>query len=143
MLFFAGPALAQTFVPLTGEEVSKVKLAPFMTDAFSANADLSTFVNAMFKAAIGIGAMLAVLQIARGGFYYMGSDMWHKKEQAKHLIQDAVTGLLILMAVWLVLNQINPQLLNLNVLEGIKPVGSGYDSVGTPVNGNPGFGGSR
>ncbi len=113
------PAIAQQFVPLTGESVSKIKLAPFMTKAFEANADLSTFVNAMFKAAIGIGAMLAVLQLARAGFLYMGSDMWHKKEQAKHLMQDAVVGLLILMAVWLVLNQINPQLLNLDVLRGI------------------------
>lgn len=108
------------FVPLTGPEVSKVELAPFMTKAFSEDASLATFVNAMFLAAIGIGAMLAVLQLARAGFLYMGSDMWHKKEQAKHLMQDAVVGLLILMSVWLVLNQINPQLLNLNVLEGIS-----------------------
>lgn len=121
------PVFAQDtkFVPLTGGDVSKVELAPFMTKAFSDKADLATFVNAMFKAAIGIGAMLAVLQLARAGFLYMGSDMWHKKEQAKHYMSDAVVGLLILMAVWLVLNQINPQLLNLDVLKGIQPVKAG------------------
>ncbi len=118
------PNINTKFVPLSGVDVSKVELAPFMTRAFAKDADMSAFVNAMFLAAIGIGAMLAVLQLARAGFLYMSSDMWHKKDQAKHLIQDAVTGLLILLSVWLVLNQINPELLNLDVLQGVKPVGT-------------------
>ncbi len=136
-LLFAIPVFAADakFVPLTGADLSKADLAPFMTKAFAADANLATFVNAMFKAAIGIGAMLAVLQLARAGFLYMGSDMWHKKEQARHLMQDAVIGLLVLMAVWLVLNQINPQLLKLDVLEGIKanPVPKHTPSASDPL----------
>jgi hypothetical protein len=125
ILALVEPVGAQQFVPLTGGDLSKVELAPFMTKAFQDDASLATFVNVMFKAAIGIGAMLAVLQLARAGFLYMGSDMWHKKTEAKHLMTDAIVGLLILMAVWLVLNQINPQLLNLDVLKGIQPVSRG------------------
>ena len=117
-----------------------MELAPFMTKAFSESSDLATFVNAMFLAAIGIGAMLAVLQLARAGFLYMGSDMWHKKEQARHLMQDAGVGLLILMAVWLVLSQINPQLLNLDVLRGIKSLPAGGGAA--PSSGNPTGGGA-
>lgn len=124
MVSFAVPALAQNakFVSLTGTDLSKAELAPFMTKAFQEGADISVLVNALFKAAIGIGAMLAVLQLARAGFLYMTSDMWHMKDKAKHLIQDAILGLLILMSVWLVLNQINPQLLNLNALEGVENI---------------------
>ena len=116
------------FVPLTGVEVSRVDLAPFMTRAFSADANLGEFVNAMFLAAIAIGAMLAVLQLARAGFLYMGSDAWGQKQKAKHLLQDAFVGLLILLSVWLVLNQINPQILELDVLEGIEAIPSGGTS---------------
>ncbi len=109
------------FVALTGADVSKVDLAPYMTQAFNSTS-LAPFVNAMFKASLAIGAMLAVLQLARAGFMYMGSDMWSKKEQAKHLMSDALFGLLLLLAIWLILNQINPQLLNLDVLGKITPL---------------------
>lgn len=132
--------LQGTFVPLTGADASKVNLDPFMTKAFASNASMADFVNGMFLATIGIGAMLAVLQLARAGFLYMGSDVWHKKEQARHLIQDAVIGLLLLLSVWIVLNQINPQILNLDVIDRITPVKSGYDAVGTPLNTGSGFG---
>lgn len=111
------------FISLTGIEVSKkVDLAPFMTRVFSADADLGDLVNTMFLAAIAIGAMLAVLQLARAGLLYMTSDAWGQKGKAKHLIQDVVIGLLILLSVWIVLNQINPQILNLDVLKEIKAI---------------------
>jgi hypothetical protein len=106
------------FVSLTGI-TTQVQLAPFMTRAFSEGASMSTFVNAMFLAAVGIGAMLAVLQLTRAGLLYMGSDAWGKKDKAKHLMQDAVLGLLLLLAIVLILDQINPQLRNLDVLNKI------------------------
>jgi len=136
--------LQGTFVPLTGAQVSNIELAPFMTNAFKPDASMADFVNAAFLAAIGVGAMLAVLQLARAGMLYMGSDMWHKKEQARHLIQDAVIGLLLLLSVWIVLNQINPQILNLDVLNKVTPVQNArYDTVGTPINNSTNFGGPR
>lgn len=133
-LFFATFTFAQDtkFVSLSGIDPSKADLAPFMTKAFEANASIGDLVNAMFRAAIGVGAILAVLQLARAGFYYMGSDLWHKKEQAKSLMTDAVIGLIVLLAVWLVLNQINPQLLNLNVLSGVKNIQSTSQPASTP-----------
>ena len=118
------------FVPLSGKEVSGVDLAPYMTKAFDNTGSLAPFVNAMFKASLAIGAMLAVLQLARAGFLYMGSDMWSKKAQAKHLMSDALFGLLLLLAIWLILNQINPQLLNLDVLGKIEPLPSGCSGAG-------------
>jgi hypothetical protein len=66
---------------------------------------------------------MAVLRIAYGGYLYMGSaDMWGNKQQAKEAIGDAIVGLLLLFAIYLILNQINPNLLNLNVMSDIKPV---------------------
>jgi hypothetical protein len=67
--------------------------------------------------------MLAVLRIAYGGYIYMGSaDMWGNKQQAKEIIGDAIIGLLLLFAIYLILYQINPNLLNLNVLNDIQKV---------------------
>lgn len=126
--------LYQAFVPLTSG-FGNVDLAPFMTKAFGQGATLGTFVNAMFQAALAIGAILAVLQIARAGFYYMGSDIWAKKEQGKQILRDAVLGLLLLLAIWLILNTINPQILNLDALKKITPIQSQF---GTQPANDPG-----
>ena len=126
----ASLAHAQGFVALTGSQFNNgVDLAPYMTKAFESTS-LAPFVNAIFKASLAIGAMLAVLQLARAGFLYMGSDMWSKKEQAKHLMSDALFGLLLLLAIWLILNQINPQLLNLDVLNKVTPLPAGCQGAG-------------
>ena len=54
------------------------------------------------------------------GFLYMGSDFWDKKNQAKEIIQDVVLGLLLLLGTYLILAQINPEILNLNILKSFS-----------------------
>lgn len=104
-----------------------------------ASSDLSSFFNAFFKTAIVAGAMLAVLRLGYAGFLYMTTDSFGDKGKAKTIIQDAVIGLLLLLSIWLILNQINPNLLNLNILQGVSG-GGGYDAVGTPTNTGSGLG---
>lgn len=101
------------FASLSG--VGGKDVAPFLTAAFNSG-DMAQLVNAAFKAAIAVGAILAVLQLAYAGFLYMGGDSWGTKENAKQRMRNAVTGLFLLLAIWLILEQINPQILNLNVL---------------------------
>lgn len=78
---------------------------------------LAGFLNGLFAAALSIGAILAVLRLAYAGYIYMTSDAWSSKGRAREVIGDVVLGLLLLLSVYLVLNQINPQLLNLNILQ--------------------------
>jgi len=113
------PHAFQGFVSLSG--LNGQEFAPFLTAAFNSQ-NFPTFVNALFKGAISIGAILAVLQLARAGFLYMTSDVWGDKEKAKHIMRDALVGLLLLMGIWLILRQINPQLLELNIVGRIKPL---------------------
>lgn len=80
---------------------------------------LAGFLNGLFTAAISIGAILAVLRIAYAGYEYMTSDAWGHKAHAKEIIGDVVLGLLLLLGTYLILNQINPDLLNLNVLQNL------------------------
>ena len=85
--------------------------------------DLSGFINGLFKFAIAIGAIGAVLRLAYAGYLYMGqADMWSKKGEAREIIADVTLGILLLLAIWLILYQINPDILKLSALKNIKPV---------------------
>ena len=69
---------------------------------------LPDLLNALFKISLSVGAVLALLRIAYSGYLYMGSaDMWSTKSHAKEVLADAVIGLILLLAIWLILNQIN------------------------------------
>lgn len=115
-----------TFVPLSDTNGSN--LAPTLSGFFQSN-NLAGFFNAAFTLALSAGAILAVLRLAYAGWLYMGAaDMWGSKQHAKEVITDAVLGLLLLIAIYIILYQINPNLLNLNVLQSI--------------NGSPSIGGS-
>ncbi len=81
---------------------------------------LATFLNGLFVAAISIGAILAVLRLAYAGYEYMTSDAWGSKSHAKEIIAETVLGLLLLLGTWLTLNQINPKLLDLNILRNVS-----------------------
>ncbi len=81
---------------------------------------LSFFVNGFFTFAIALGAIAAVLRIAYAGYLYMGSDMWGNKAKAKEILTDVVIGLLLLLSIWIILNQINPDILKLDVLKTLQ-----------------------
>lgn len=89
-------------------------------DTLFAAKDLPSVLNALFVLAISIGAVLAVLRIAYAGYLYLKGDIWGNKSKAKDYLQDAVFGLVLLLAVWVILHSINPDLLNLDILRSIK-----------------------
>lgn len=78
---------------------------------------LSAMLDGAFQASISLGAILAMLRIGYAGYLYMGSDFWGTKQHAKDVFRDAVVGLLILLAIYLILFQINPQILSLDILK--------------------------
>ena len=117
----------------------------------SANGDLSNFINALFKFALVVGAIGAVLRLAYAGYLYMGqADMWSHKGEAKAIIGDVTLGVLLLLGVYLILKQINPDILNLNGLQRIQstPVQqapaqpSNVQQFSTPPAPNSYFGGA-
>lgn len=94
-----------------------------LTDAYTTQ-DLKPFLQKLFVGAISLGAILAVLRLAYAGFQYMGSEQWSSKEHAKETIRETLLGLFLLISIWLILNQINPDILKLNV-ETKAPPSSG------------------
>ena len=102
----------------TGPGIETVSLS----NLFNSNTSLETFFSKLFYAALAIGAILAVLRLGSAGFIYMTSDVLPSHKRATEMIQQTVLGLLLLLSVWLILNQINPGILKLNILQNIKPV---------------------
>src|SRR3989338_11101990 len=107
---------AQGFVPLA------VTPGGSKLGQLYSSGNFSDFINGLFKFAIAIGAIVAVLRIAYAGYLYMGAaDMWSTKSEAKRILGEVTLGLLILLAIWLILNQINPDILQLNAFKNVKP----------------------
>jgi hypothetical protein len=104
------------FCPLANVDNSK------LGDIYSSSGTLSSFLNNIFRFALSIGAILAVLRLGWAGYLYMTSDSWGSKGHAKEVIGDVVLGLLLLLGTWLILYQINPDILKLNVLESLKQI---------------------
>jgi lipoprotein-anchoring transpeptidase ErfK/SrfK len=70
------------------------------------------YLNIIIKLVLGISAVLAMVMIVMGGIEYMSSELISSKEAGKESITHAVLGLLIALGAYLLLNTINPQLLN-------------------------------
>ncbi|MCE9541775.1 hypothetical protein K8R03_04450 [Candidatus Kaiserbacteria bacterium] len=108
------PYLLQgTFVPLANVSGSKL-------EQVYSGTDLSSFISTLFTFSLSLGAILAVLRLGWAGYLYMTTDSWGSKGHAKEVIGDVVLGLILLLAIWLILHQINPDILKLDVLKGFS-----------------------
>lgn len=74
---------------------------------------IGTTFNNIYFLTIGLASLLGVLLIAWYGFQYMRSDdNVSKKGVLKDKITNVVIGLLLLVSIYVILNTINPQLLD-------------------------------
>lgn len=85
-----------------------------LTDAYN-TPELGPFMNKVFAGAIALGAILAVFRLAWAGFRYMSSDLPGMKSDAKEIISETLLGLFLLLGIWLILYQINPDILKLKL----------------------------
>lgn len=97
--------------------------------------NIPQLMNALFKLSVVVGATLAVLQLVYAGYLYMGSDLIDKKSEAKERIQNALVGLLLLGATFLIIQQINPDILDLNIVKRIPSVNQGVGTGGGSTSG--------
>lgn len=73
----------------------------------------SNFLSWLYRFALSAAAILAVLMIVIGGLQYIISGgNAEKRSSAKRRIEQAIFGLLIAVAAWLILYTINPDLVN-------------------------------
>lgn len=71
------------------------------------------YIKSLYNWGIGIVGILALVQLIRGGILYMVSGAIDQKNAGKDHIQNALIGLGLALASYLILNTINPTLLEL------------------------------
>lgn len=103
--------------------------------------DLPAYVSALYKIALVVVTLSAVLMISIGGFLYLTSaGNTASMSNAKGIIFDAIIGLIIALSAWLVLYIINPDLVKVSLttlppLPAAIPSTSNqtsYSGTGTP-----------
>jgi len=75
---------------------------------------LPAMINAIFRVLITVGALLAVLSLTVGGVQYMTASSVGNKTRGLDRARAALWGIALIAGVWLILNTVNPQLLNFN-----------------------------
>ncbi len=101
----------EEFIPLSKDLPDAINMGSINHDSF---VDL---LNGLFGLSIIIAAILAVIMLAIGGFKYMTSDSVFKVGGAKEQIQNAVVGLIIVLASVLILSVINPEIVSLRLFQ--------------------------
>lgn len=118
LILILGLSLLQTTTAFAGDFVPIAPLPnPGPEGGLATSGTLSQYVNTIFRIAIGVGAALAVIFIAIGGFEYIFSEAMDSKKNGKMRITQALLGLGILLIVTMVLFIINPDLISLKALE--------------------------
>lgn len=82
---------------------------------------ISTYLSGMFKLIIALGAAFAVLMGITGGIQYVASGIEPAaRNNAKERIEHAVLGLVIILTSYLILNTIDPKLVQFKF--GLPPI---------------------
>ena len=114
ILFLSTGALLVPFLAAAADSgfvsLANYQGSPQLDGIYKSNS-LPKFFNALFQFSLSIGAILAVVMIVWGGYLYMFKDSFASKLNAKEKITNAVIGLLLLLGIYLILYQINPDIL--------------------------------
>jgi hypothetical protein len=103
--------------------------------------DWCVYLSYIYKFGLWVVGIAALLMISIGGFMYISSAGNNASmEKAKGVITDAVIGLVMTLTAWLVLNTINPALVNCSIPQTLRvqaiPVPAappGAPAVGTGI----------
>ncbi|MEK7186779.1 MAG: hypothetical protein AAB690_00430, partial [Patescibacteria group bacterium] len=91
----------------------------------------SDYVVGIVRLAIAVAAVLAVVRIIFAGIKYMSTEAFQSKGEAKTDIQNAVWGLLLAIGAYLILNTINPNLVEFKLtIPGLKTGGALETNLG-------------
>ncbi len=91
--------------------ISYVPLEPIPGANQTGTVSFGLLLTGLLKTLISLGGLVAVLALIFGGVAYMVSSVGVTLSAAKERMKSAIYGLLLLIACWLILSTINPQLL--------------------------------
>lgn len=95
---------------------------------------LGTLFIDFFRYTIALSAALAVFMLILGGVQYMSTDSWTGHHDGIERIKQALTGLLLVILTYLILQTINPNIVDISLLNKFTTNGAITTSSGS----NPG-----
>ncbi len=107
-------------VPISGSAVDQTAIAvgSYNPETGTMTSDLlAKYIKAFYDYGLAAAGILAAIVLMAGGLLWLtaaGNDT--RIGQAKELIVGSITGVLILFSSWIILNTINPDLLQLKVI---------------------------
>lgn len=110
---------SQSGTPGTPSGFTALAPIPGLTDSANTSvvnsSTLATFFNNLYKYLIGLAAVIAIIEIIWGGLEISTQDSVSKHADGKERIQQAVLGLVLVLAPVIVFSIINPSILNLSL----------------------------
>jgi hypothetical protein len=90
---------------------------------------LATYINAVYKYAIGLGVLIAIIVLMYAGFRWMTSFGNTKAiSEAKTMVGNSAFGLFLLFSAFTILYYVNPELPKLSALQILAPKQVDFDS---------------
>lgn len=89
----AGPLTDYTLIeplPLSG------------TNQLDPTTNAATYIPGLFKLALAIASVLAVIMLIYAGLIYMSTDAYYKKNEAKGIIQNVAWGMALTFGAWVI-----------------------------------------
>ncbi len=77
---------------------------------------VTEYIRYIYLFGLGLVGIAALGGLVYGGFMYMLSGTITSKDEAKKWIWGAISGLILALAAYLILNTINPDLVNLQLI---------------------------
>ncbi|MFA6464047.1 MAG: hypothetical protein WCV55_03515 [Candidatus Paceibacterota bacterium] len=103
--------------------------------------NLGDYFSQMYMLLVGVATALAVLMVIWGGVEYVTTDAIGGKEEGKQKIQNAILGLLLALGSYLILQTINPALLETNLqIKETEVKGKKLDSSSATITPTAGAG---
>ncbi|MCR4306846.1 MAG: pilin [Candidatus Yonathbacteria bacterium] len=125
---------------LSGVSAYAALLEPSIGGGVNVDANPGEYFNKIYRLMVGVAGVLAVIMIVIGGLEYIASAANPSaKASAKNRIWAAIGGLLLALSSYLILQTINPDLVNFN-LNIIKSDNLYQKTGGSTGGGAPGGG---
>ena len=106
-------ALAQEEPKPAATEYTLLAPVPQLAKDAEGKTDAVTYITGLFKLIVGLAGVLAVIMLIYAGIKYMSTDAFSGKDEAKGIIENAMWGLGLAIAAWLILYTINPKLVEI------------------------------
>ncbi len=132
LTLFGGVLVAHSYIPLVS--------LPGVTDASSTTGvDLSSYLSGMIKLVIALAGALSILMLVIAGTQYVAASINpNAKKDALEKIQNSLIGIALVLSSWLLLNTINPDLVNFSLV--LPPISGSTVAPGVTVTTPPAAG---